>query len=274
MGFRTLAIVTGDDTNPVALAGLDGSGNLTVRWKVNGANLALRGADIIPMEVLDGRSSDVALAAMVASARVAHFNMLRVDGIDTYLPDVFYALCDAAGILVYQDMQYSQGNPAPTANDLERAEIVHTVRRLAHHPSLAVYDGCNECVGQGIYASFVMTVVAGEDGSRPPWPSSPSNGWLSGVDRLTSLPNGSPLGLQPTLGGGGVRKKPLHSREGGEERALAKALRTAALLLAAAGNSEGAGGNCTLLPNLDICPVSLRARARVCVCVLTHPHKS
>jgi hypothetical protein len=39
-------------------------------------------------------------------------------------------------------MQYSQGNPAPTLNQLEFDELVHTVRRLAHHPSLAVYDGC------------------------------------------------------------------------------------------------------------------------------------
>lgn len=271
MGFRTFAIVTGDDTtDPGALAGVDGSGNLTVRWKVNGANLALRGADIIPMEVLDGRSSDVALAAMVASAKVAHFNMLRVDGIDTYLPDVFYSLCDTAGILVYQDMQYSQGNPAPTANALETAELTHTVRRLAFHPALGAYNGCNECGGHGIYASFVMTVVAEEDSSRPPWPSSPSNGWLSGVDRLTSLPNGSPLGLQPTgvlpLTGGAVSGGRVG--RGGDERALAKALRNAALLLAAAGNAaaaEGGGGgagNCTLLPNLDICPVSF-----VCVCV-------
>ena len=149
IGFRTFAIVTADDTHPAALAGVDGSGNLTVRWKCNGADLNMRGADIIPLEVLDGRSSDVALRIMVKSAQDAHFNVLRVDGIDTYLPDAFYAACDAAGILVYQDMQYSQGSPAPTADQLQFDELVHTVRRLAHHPSLAVYDGCNECGGHG-----------------------------------------------------------------------------------------------------------------------------
>ena len=42
-----------------------------------------------------------------------------------------------------------------------------------------------------------MTTIAAEDPSRPPWPSCPSHGWASGVDRLWSLPNGSPLGLQP-----------------------------------------------------------------------------
>jgi len=263
LGFRTFAIVTDDDTHPEILEGVDGSGNLTMRWKVNGADMYMRGADIIPMEVLDGRSSDLALQIMVSSAAAAHFNVLRVDGIDTYLPDTFYAACDAAGILVYQDMQYSQGNPAPTPNDLEHDELVHTVRRLAHHPSLAVYDGCNECGGHGAYASFVMSTVAQEDPSRPPWPTSPSNGWISGVDRLTSLPNGSPLGLQPTLA--------LEvSKEGGTrmDYKLAQALRNAASLLASKDS------NCTLLPNLDICPVSC-VRVRVCfpsVCVF--PNRS
>lgn len=39
--------------------------------------------------------------------------------------------------------------------------------------------------------------------SRVLWPSSPSIGWASGVDRLTGLPNGSPAGLVPkkTLAG-------------------------------------------------------------------------
>ena len=44
-----------------------------------------------------------------------------------------------------------------------------------------------------------MTTVAGEDTSRPPWPSCPANGWTSGVDALWGLPNGSPLGLQPRV---------------------------------------------------------------------------
>lgn len=45
---------------------------------------------------------------MVQSAVDANFNTLRVDGIDMYFPDAFYALCDSAGLLIYHDMQYSQ----------------------------------------------------------------------------------------------------------------------------------------------------------------------
>jgi hypothetical protein len=39
----------GNDTVPESLAGVDGSGNVTMRFKLNGANIYARGADIIPM---------------------------------------------------------------------------------------------------------------------------------------------------------------------------------------------------------------------------------
>lgn len=37
----------------------------------------------------------------------------------------------------------------------------------------------------GIYATFVMSVVAEEDTSRVVWPSCPASGWTNGVNRLS-----------------------------------------------------------------------------------------
>ena len=45
IGFRVLRLVTDDDSNPAALSGVDGSGNLTMRFKVNGADAWMRGGD-------------------------------------------------------------------------------------------------------------------------------------------------------------------------------------------------------------------------------------
>jgi hypothetical protein len=47
IGFRTFALVTGNDTDPSTLAGVDGSGNFTMRFKVNGANMWSRGANMV-----------------------------------------------------------------------------------------------------------------------------------------------------------------------------------------------------------------------------------
>ena len=110
-----------------------------------------------------------------------------------FLPDAWYDACDELGIMVYHDMQYAQHGHSPTANDDQEAELRHIIRRLSAHTSIVVYDGCNECtviIGTptGIYATFVMTVVAEEDKSRSIWPSCPALGWTKGVDMLTSRP--------------------------------------------------------------------------------------
>ena len=47
--------------------------------------------------------------------------------------------------------------------------------------------------GGAIYADFVLAAVAREDPTRAVWPSSPGDGWASGVDALYGLPNGRRL---------------------------------------------------------------------------------
>ena len=41
------------------------------------------------------------------------------------------------------DMMYTQGHK-PTASAMQADEIAYQVRRLAHHPSIAVWDACSE----------------------------------------------------------------------------------------------------------------------------------
>ena len=82
--------------------------------------------------------------------------------------------------------------------DWWRRDLSTMVRRSLNHPSIVMWDGCNECqVKMGtdteVYATFVMTVVAQEDKTRAVWPSCPALGWTGGVNRLTSIPNGKNL---------------------------------------------------------------------------------
>jgi beta-mannosidase len=39
VGFRTLYLVTANDADPASLLSSEGSGNFTMRWRVNGANI-------------------------------------------------------------------------------------------------------------------------------------------------------------------------------------------------------------------------------------------
>ena len=198
IGFRHFALVTGNDTDPVYVAdsvGKEGTSTLGMWWRINGAPIWSSGANMIPMEELEGRLSGPAHRRLVKSAVEANMNTLRVWGGGIFLPSAFYDACDELGVLVYHDMQYAQQGHSPKATKTQDAELRHQIRRLSSHPSIVMWDGCNEChvvmdEPTGIYATFVMTVVAEEDQSRAVWPSCPASGWTAGVDRLTVVPTG------------------------------------------------------------------------------------
>ena len=71
IGFRHIAMVTVNDTDPAIVAraaSQDGTGSLTMFFRVNGAPLYARGGNKIPMELLDGRMTAVAHRRLVQSA--------------------------------------------------------------------------------------------------------------------------------------------------------------------------------------------------------------
>lgn len=201
VGFRFFALVTGNDTDPAYVAaskGKDGTSSLGMLWRVNGAAIFVKGANMIPMEELEGRMSASAHRQLVHSAADGGMNVLRVWGGGIFLPRAWYEACDELGVMVYHDMQYSHGHGTPQNDATQDAELRHQIRRLASHPCIVVWDGCNECsVVEGtpddVFRTFVMTVVAEEDSSRAIWPSCPALGWTGGVDRLTAIPNGNVL---------------------------------------------------------------------------------
>jgi len=205
VGFRFAVIVTGNDTDPQYVQeskDADGSSGAGMFFRVNGAAIYARGANMIPTEELDGRMNSTALEQTVISARDGGFNIMRVWGGGIFKPQVWYDACDKLGILVYHDLQYAQSGHSPNKTATQADEYRHQIRRLGYHPSIVLIDGCNECaviIGTptGIYASFSLAIVAEEDKSRAIWPSCPSAGWSHGVNRLTGAPNDSPQGLVP-----------------------------------------------------------------------------
>ena len=194
--------MTGNDTDPDWVrwaTDKEGTELHGMFFRVNGAAVFARGANMIPMEELEGWMDTAAHRAVLESAADANFNMVRVWGGGIYFPQSFYAACDELGLLVFHDMQYAQNGHAPLRSAVQAKELRHNVRRLSEHPAIVLWDGCNECTvvnndpTTGIYADFVMRIVAEEDPTRIVWPSCPAKGWSSGVHMLTSKPNGNAL---------------------------------------------------------------------------------
>ena len=140
-GLRTIEMVQNED----APAGAD-----PYTMVVNGRKVYLRGWNFVPVDHMYGLANEQKYQWLIELARRANVNMLRIWGGGIIEKDIFYDLCDKAGILVWQEMpQSSSGlsNDPPTEPSfLETLKAVarSALRRLRNHPSLAVWCGGNE----------------------------------------------------------------------------------------------------------------------------------
>lgn len=173
-------------------------------FKVNGVSMYAKGANYIPEEMIETWMNADNTLKLIREAKGAHFNMLRVWGGGVYPSDDFFNICDSLGILVWEDFMYAGSMYPYDEAFLENVEIeaVEQVKRLASHPSLALWCGGNE-ISEGYYnwgwqsslnwseeddkamkagydrlfEEILPNAVAEFDGTRPYWPSSPSKGW-------------------------------------------------------------------------------------------------
>jgi beta-mannosidase len=139
VGIRTLELDQSPDT--------DEPGTRFFRFVLNGAPIFARGADWIPAHSFVGALSAERYEMLLNAAQEANMNMLRVWGGGIYEHDFFYELCNRLGILVWQDFMfacamYPENNPR-FVEEVE-AEARYQVRRLRHHPCLALWCGNNE----------------------------------------------------------------------------------------------------------------------------------
>ncbi|NPV66669.1 MAG: glycoside hydrolase family 2 protein [Anaerolineae bacterium] len=187
VGVRTVALDQSVDTAE--------PGTRFFRFVLNGVPIFAKGANWIPADSFVGAIPAERYEMLLTAAREAHMNMLRVWGGGIYEHDVFYDLCDALGILIWQDFMFSC---APYPEDLPdftaevEAEAEYQVRRLRSHPCLALWCGNNEnqwlhdmrnfatpgvpVPGALFYHDLLPRIVAALDGVTPYWPGSPYGG--------------------------------------------------------------------------------------------------
>jgi beta-mannosidase len=115
--------------------------------EINGQRVFCKGANWVPLAFWPGTAGDEQYHFYVQKAVEAGFNMLRVWGGGIYERELFYDLCDASGIMVWQDFMF-----AGTAYPLDRlrseiiAEADYQIKRLRNRACVTIWCGCNEDV--------------------------------------------------------------------------------------------------------------------------------
>ena len=162
---------------------------------VNGVDIFAMGADYIPEDNLLPRVNPQRTRRLLEDARAANMNCIRIWGGGYYPDDYFYDVCDELGLLVWQDFMFACAvyNLTEAFEENITAEFVDNVRRLRHHPSLALWCGNNEMedfVDKGewvachrqkadyikMYEYIIPKVLKAEDPQAFYWPASPSSG--------------------------------------------------------------------------------------------------
>ncbi len=119
----------------------------TFRFILNGVPLFIKGANLIPGDSIPTRFTKDKIKYLLDAALYSNMNMIRVWGGGYYESDTFYNLCDEKGILVWQDFMFAcQAYPFFDNDFLSNVkdEIEYNIKRLRHHPSLALWCGNNE----------------------------------------------------------------------------------------------------------------------------------
>lgn len=187
VGVRTLALDQSPDP--------DEPGATFFRFVLNGRPIFAKGACWVPTTSFVADVEAEPYDRLIEQAVRANMNMIRVWGGGIYEPDVFYDLCDQKGVLVWQDFMFAC---APYPDDAAfvasvRAEVDHQVRRLRHHPSIALWCGNNEnqaihrinvdvsgvdtpLPGAALYDDVIPGLLADLDPTTPYWPGSPWGG--------------------------------------------------------------------------------------------------
>ncbi|WP_342029303.1 beta-mannosidase [Sphingomonas sp. CFBP 13720] len=174
--------------------------------KVNGIPMFAKGANLIPFDSFAPRVTDARMASIMADAKAANMNMIRIWGGGHYLPDSFFDAADRLGLMIWSDFMFG-GAVTPYDREFRenvRIEAEEQVDRVQAHPSIVLWSGNNEVlsgwetwsdrtafkarvgpeerervgVGMAILFNQVLRDAAERrDADVPYWPGSPSSNY-------------------------------------------------------------------------------------------------
>ncbi|KAK6461344.1 beta-mannosidase precursor [Scheffersomyces coipomensis] len=115
-------------------------------FKVNSVPVYATGSNWIPAHSFQTLLKNSDYTELLQLAVDGHQNMIRIWGGGYYESDLFYELCDKLGILIWHDFMFACGQyPGyPAFIETVSEEIIHQLKRLRNHCSIAIYAGNNE----------------------------------------------------------------------------------------------------------------------------------
>lgn len=134
IGFQSITLERGNDSTGTSFT-----------FQVDGVPEFIRGANVVPPTMAPSQGDDARWVELVARAKQAGMDMLRVWSGGIYPPEAFYDACDTAGIMVWQDLMFANMTPGSTYHSAQlRREITEVRKRIQHHPCLVLWCGNNE----------------------------------------------------------------------------------------------------------------------------------
>ncbi|KAF7968949.1 hypothetical protein HWV62_28789 [Athelia sp. TMB] len=205
VGFRTIVL----NQNPVSPAqeALGIAPGANWHFEINGHEFFAKGSNIVPPDAFWPRVTRRDFQTLFETAIAGNQNFLRVWASGAYLPDYAYDLADEMGLLLWSELEFSDALYPIAGPFVENvlAEVTYQVRRINHHPSLAVWCGNNEVEllladiwgasppdivlqnYEGLFLDSLLHAVWDQTRAISYTPSSVTNGWIS-LDHSAAVP--------------------------------------------------------------------------------------
>ena len=199
LGFRTIVLNETPVSKSQLAQGIAPGNNW--HFEINGNEFYAKGSNFIPPDAFWPRVTVEKMNQLFDSVIDGNQNMLRVWASGAYSPDFMYDLADEKGILLWSEFEFGDALYPVDPDFLEnvRQEAEYQVRRVNHHPSLALWAGGNELESlelaivnesapeqypkykaqyEKLFIETLAPVVFGNTKSISYTPSSTANGWV------------------------------------------------------------------------------------------------
>ena len=143
-GFRTIVLNLTPISDAQFAQGIAPGNNW--HFEINGHEFYAKGSNFIPPDAFWPRVTMEKMQSLFDAVTSANQNMLRVWASGAYTPDFIYDIADQEGVLLWSEFEFGDALYPVNAEFIDNvaAEATYNVRRVNHHPSLALWAGGNE----------------------------------------------------------------------------------------------------------------------------------